>query len=176
MAPPSTLAPVRATFRAVARAVVPAATELDDQAWLRGEATVDASLAGRSAKVRRQVVLFLRLLELLALIRRGRTLTSLPSESVRRLLAGLERSRMPLLRRGTWGVRTLAFMAVYTQPAMRDALGYRATAAGWEARGGSQGPWPGRGGAGSPESGILTSGEKSTGGAPEAPGEGVRDA
>lgn len=159
----STLAPVRGAFRAVARAVVPAAADLDEGAWLRGEATVDASLAGRSGKVRRQVVLFLRWLGLLARLRRGRSLASLPAGAVRPLLAGLERSRFLLMRRGVWGVRTLAFMAVYTQPEVRDALGYRAAGRGWEARGGSQNGWPGRRGAGSPESWILTAAENHTG-------------
>lgn len=160
MSPPSTLAPVRGAFRAVARAVAPASAELDENAWLRGEAVVDESLAERSSSVRRQVVLFVHLLGVLARLRWGRGLASLPAHRVRALLSGLERSGLLLMRRGVWGVRTLAFMAVYAQAEVRTALGYRAAAAGWEARGGFQGPWPGRAGAGAPEPGILTAGEE----------------
>lgn len=156
MTPPSTLAPVRGAFRAVARAVAPASAELDEGAWLRGESLVDESLADRPRSVRRQLVLFFRILGLMARLRWGRGLAALPAHRVRALLSGFERSRTLLLRRGVWGVRTLAFMAVYSHPEVRSALGYRAEAAGWGARGGSQGPWPERGGAGAPEPGILT--------------------
>lgn len=155
MTPPSTLAPVRDAFRAVARAVAPASADLDDAAWLRGESVVDESLAHRPRSVRRQLVLFMRVLGLMARFRWGRGLARLSPERVRALLSGLERSRLLLLRRGVWGVRTLAFMAVYAQPEVRRAMGYRAVAGGWEARGGDQGPWPGRAGAGAPEAGIL---------------------
>jgi hypothetical protein len=156
MASPSTLAPVRGAFRAVARAVVPGSADHDHDTWLRGEAVVDEALAKRPGKVRRQVVLFLRVLAVLARLRWGRSLASVPAGKVRTLLAGLERSPLLLIRRGVWAVRTLAFMAVYTQPGIQTSLGYRASASGWEARGGSQGPWPGRAGAGPPEPGVLT--------------------
>jgi hypothetical protein len=41
---------------------------------------------------------------------------------------------MLLLRRGIWGLRTLAFMAYYERPEAAAEIGYRATARGWEAR------------------------------------------
>ena len=163
MRSPSILAPVRGTFRAVARAVVPGSADLDERTWLHGEAVVDEALVERPRKVRRQVVLFLRVLALLGRLRWGRSLESVPSGTVRTLLAGLERSRLLLIRRGVWGVRTLAFMAVYTQPRIQAGLGYAASASGWEAHGGPQGPWPGRAGAGPPEPGVLTAGDDSGG-------------
>lgn len=158
MALASTLAPVRGAFRAVVRAVAPASCTLSERAWLRGEAVVDASLARRPIGVRRQVVLFLRLLGLLSRVRWGRSLASLPAQRLQGILSRLERSRLLPLRRGVWGVRTLAFLAVYAQPEVRTALGYRAAPGGWEKWGSSQGPWPGRAGAGAPEPGILTVG------------------
>jgi hypothetical protein len=155
MAPSTTLAPVRASFRAVVRAVAPLAAALDEDAWRRGEAAVDAALADRPPGVRRRIVLFLRLAGLLARLRHGRALERLAPEEARSLLAGLERAPVLLLRRGFWGVRTLAYLAVYTQPDVRAALGYRATALGWECRGGSQGPWPERNRGGASERGIM---------------------
>jgi len=163
MASPSTLAPVRGPFRAVTRAVVPGFADLDHDTWLLGEAVVDEALAERPRRVRRQVVLFLRVLAVLARLRWGRSLASVPAGKVRTLLDGLERSRLLLIRRGVWGVRTLAYMALYTQPGIQTSLGYRASASGWEARGGPQGPWPGRAGAGPPEAGVLTAGDDSGG-------------
>ncbi len=155
MTPPSTLAPVRPLFRAVARAAVPAAEAFDASAWARVEGIVEEALALRPPAVRRQVVLFLRVLSLLGRLRWGRGLPALPAERVRAIMASLERAPVLLLRRGVWGVRTLAFMGCYGQRAVRAELGYRAAAIGWEARGGSQGPWPARSGAGGPEAGTL---------------------
>ena len=43
------------------------------------------------------------------------------------------------LRRGVWGVRTLAFMGYYARPEAAREIGYRAAAAGWAARCASSG-------------------------------------
>lgn len=157
MTVPSTLAPVRPLFRAVTLAVAPPSSSFDEGGWLRAEALVDETLADRPAGVRRQIVLFFRILDGLARVRFGRGLARLPVEKAVRLLRRLEGSPVLLLRRGVWGVRTLAFMGVYGQRDVRDALGYGAALRGWQDRPeGRQGPWPGRKGAGGPEAGILT--------------------
>lgn len=151
MTPPSTLAPVRAKFRAVVCAVVPSASALDEDAWRRGEATVDEALADRPEGVRKQLVLFVRLVGVIAFLRYLRPLEALSPETLQALLGRLEQWPLLLVRRGVWGLRTLAFMAIYTQEEVQDALGYRAAAAGWDAHGGGQGPWSERGGAGGAE-------------------------
>lgn len=153
--PASTLAPVLPLFRAVVRATVPSAEGFDEARWTRAEEIVEVSLADRTGAMRRQVVLFLRLLDVLARVRFGRGLARLDPGLARRLLGRLERAPVLLLRRGVWGVRTLAFMGCYGQEAARVHLGYAAAAAGWEARGAHQGPWPERRGAGAPEPGTL---------------------
>ncbi len=78
---------------------------------------------------------FLRLLGALSLVRFGRPLGRLDGARARRLLHGLERARVLLLRRGVWAVRTLAFMGYYGQPDVQREVGYRAAAGGWQARG-----------------------------------------
>jgi glucose/arabinose dehydrogenase len=50
------------------------------------------------------------------------------------LLTGLQDAVWPLLRRGIWGLRTLAFLGYYTRPAAAASIGYRADPGGWEAR------------------------------------------
>jgi hypothetical protein len=146
---------VREAFRAVTRAAVPGAGELDEAAWVRGEALVEGALADRPPRVRRQVALFLRILGALSWLRFGRSLTRLDASGAQGLLASVERSPLLLLRRGMWGVRTLAFMGVYGQTQVRRSLGYAAAAGGWGARAGTQGPWPERAGAAPPEPGSL---------------------
>lgn len=160
MSPPSTLEPVRPLFRGITRAAVPASEAFDDQTWSRAEEIVDAALAERPVDVRRQVVLFIRIVDGLARVRYGRGLGSLPTPRTRALMGWLERAPVPLLRRGLWGVRTLAFMGCYGQEEVRKALGYRAEAAGWSTRGSDAGAWPDREGAGPPEAGTLVAGEE----------------
>lgn len=159
-----TLAPVRGAFRTVTVACVPAAAAFDDAAWSRAEEVVDEALAQRPAAVRRQVILFLRVLGAFSVVRFGRGLTAAGPERVRRLLGALEWSPVLLLRRGTWGVRTLAFMGVYTQADVRRRIGYEAAPRGWEARGGEQAGWPDRRGAAPPEAGTLTVDDAGDGG------------
>jgi hypothetical protein len=142
---------VRAAFRALTVACVPAASGFDDRAWERAEAIVDGALAERPPSVRSQVRLFLGVLRVLAFLRWGRGLAALEPARVRRLLEALERSPLLLFRRGTWGVRTLCFMGVYAQAQVRRDLGYAAAPGGWEERGTTPGPWPERDGAAQPE-------------------------
>jgi len=158
MSPPSTLAPVRPLFRAITRAAVPASEVFDATRWSRAEEIVDAAMADRPPGVRRQVVLFIRVVDTLARVRFGRGLGSLPAARVRTLMRSLERAPIGLLRRGLWGVRTLAFMGCYAQDAVRKELGYRAEGAGWSARGSDAGPWPDRESAGPPEADTLVAG------------------
>jgi hypothetical protein len=156
MTSPSTVLPVRETYRAITRAVVPASADLDEAGWRRAEQIVDAALLDRPASVRRQLVLFVKGLGAMALLRHGRSLSRLEPETARAFLRGFERSRLLLIRRGFWGIRTLAYMGYYGQKTVRDRLGYAADPGGWDARGGGQGPWAARGGAGPPEPSTLT--------------------
>lgn len=128
---PSALGPA---FRAAAVAFVPALAGAEASVWSRLESTVDAALASRPAAVRRQLGVFLRLLDLLSLLRHGRRLGSLDLPRRLVLLHRLERGPLLLLRRGVWGLRTLVFMGYYTQPEVIGAIGYRASPAGWAAR------------------------------------------
>lgn len=163
--------PAGRALRALTLACVPAAGRLDAAGWARAEAIVDDFLAERPAAVRRQLLLFLRVLGLLAFLRWGRSLAGLEPEQTRRLLGALERSPLLLLRRGTWGVRTLCYMGYYARPEVRRGIGYAAAARGWEARGTSAGPWPERQGAAPPEQGVLTASDAGHGDGPPPAGD-----
>ena len=69
---PAVLRPVRPTFRAVAETVVPDLPLLGEAGWAGVEAIVERALAERPARMRRQLILFSRLTDALALIRHGR--------------------------------------------------------------------------------------------------------
>lgn len=130
----SLLAPVRATFRALAGTIVPEAASLDDAGWREMESIVEHALADRPPAMQRQLVLFIRVLQLLPIARFGAPFTRLDAARRARVLAGVQRAPVLLLRRGFWGLRTLVFMGYYARPGQGAAIGYRADPRGWEAR------------------------------------------
>jgi hypothetical protein len=122
------------TLRAAAEAIVPESYGLDEQGWRGLEAIVERALADRPPKVQRQFDLLLRIIEMLPLLRYGRRFSSLRPAARTRLLDSLQESRLLLLRRGMWGLRTLVFMGYYGRNDAVREIGYRASAAGWAAR------------------------------------------
>ena len=132
---PATLSSVSHILRAVATAVVPETTALDARGWGELESVIARALADREPQVRRQLMTFLRLLQILPVARHGKTLTRLPPEQRTVFLESVERSPVMIIRRGFWGLRTLIFMGYYTRDDVGAAIGYRAHRDGWAARG-----------------------------------------
>ena len=128
------LPPIRPMFRALAVTIVPDAARLDERGWADVEAIVEQALAERPPAMRRQLVLLVRVLQFLPVARWGRPFTALDPVRRTRLLEGVQRAPVRLLRRGLWGVRTLVYMGYYARPEQGAALGYRADPRGWEAR------------------------------------------
>lgn len=128
------LAPVQATFRAVAETVVPESVALDSDGWQELNAVVESALASRPDTVRRQFVTFLRLIEFLPLLRHLHRFSRLSPERRTEVLARLESSPRLLIRRGFWGLRTLVMLGYYTREDVQAELGYRAHADGWSLR------------------------------------------
>jgi hypothetical protein len=111
----SVLAPVRPQFRALATALMPETRTLDGVAWQRTEAVIDAMLEDRPPQTRRQVGRFIRLANVLPVIRYGRTFTELSQSRQARVVDALESAPFLSVRRGVWGLRTLVSMGVYGQ-------------------------------------------------------------
>ena len=125
---------VRDPFRALCTAFVPESAELKEPAWRELESEVERALADRPPAVQKQMVLLIRILDLLARVRHGSPLAALTPAARRELLTRLQDSRWLLLRRGVWGLRTLAFLGYYSRPDTAASIGYRADARGWDAR------------------------------------------
>ncbi len=128
------LAALRPQFRALASTFVPESASLDERGWVEAEAIVESFLAAKPATIRRQLALLVRVLQLLPLLRYGRPFTALDAARRTRFLEALQDAPVLLLRRGIWGLRTVAFMGYYGREAARAAIGYRAKPGGWEAR------------------------------------------
>ena len=121
-------------FHAIAITVVPEAAQLDATGWNELERIVANAVAARPARLQRQLALLLRLLEWAPLFRHGHRLSRLDPTRRTEFLGSLQRSRLLVLRRGIWGLRTLILMGYYGRPAVAAAIGSRADARGWEAR------------------------------------------
>ena len=141
--PPTTalLAPVRTTFRAIATTVVPATAHIDEAGWTRVESIVEGALAERPARMQRQLVVFIRLIDAMSLARHRRRFHSLDVERRSALLRRIQDSPVLLFRRGFWGLRTLVYMGWYAQAETADRIGYRGHMRGWPARPGVQSPF-----------------------------------
>lgn len=122
----SPLAPVRETFRAVVVTVVPEARDLDREGWEELESIVGDALSDRPEPMRRQFRIFLRAIRWLPVLRWARPFPTLDAARRRRFLAALQDAPVLLVRRGFWGVRTLAFMGYYGRDEARRAVGYDA--------------------------------------------------
>ena len=121
-------------FAAVVTTVVPEAARLDAAGWTNLERIVEQALADRPASLRRGLKLFLRLIDWIAVARYARRFSALDAARRSRLLASMERAPLLLVRRGLWGLRTLAFMGYYGRPAAAREIGYRADPRGWDVR------------------------------------------
>lgn len=128
-----TIESVSAPFRAIAAAMVPEAQLLDETEWRAVERIADDALAARPPAVHRQLRTFIRVLSVLPILRYRSTLQRLSLADRTRFLESVERSPLPILRRGLWGLRTLVFMGFYAREGVAAALGYRASARGWSA-------------------------------------------
>lgn len=121
-------------FRAFAQCFIPETARATEPEWRELEDVVRNALAARPPRVRRQIALFVRLIDLAARARHRHRFAALDPVRATSLLESFAASRMLLFRRGVWGLRTLVMMGWYTSPAVIAALGYRASAAGWDAR------------------------------------------
>lgn len=121
-------------LRAITSTVVPEAGRLAPGEWEELERIVARAIAARPARLQRQLALLLRLLEWIPLLRYGRRLSGLDPARRAAFLVSLANSRLLVLRRGIWGLRTLILLGYYGRPAAARAIGYRADARGWEAR------------------------------------------
>jgi hypothetical protein len=127
------LEPVEVPFRALAEAFVPEVVQEDETGWRSLTATVEAALQRQPEAILRQIVLLVRLLDWLPVARHGRRLRSLDPATRTRLLLRLQDSRLAVLRRGVWGLRTLVFMGYYTRADTYAQIGYAARPGGWDA-------------------------------------------
>ena len=132
--PPVIPPPLRDALRPLAVSFVPEIAGASASEWSELERRILQALEARPPAVRRQLGVFVRVLEAASRIRYRTGLAGLDSRRRTALLESFAGSPVLLFRRGIWGLRTLVLLGWYTQPSVVSALGYRASPAGWEAR------------------------------------------
>ena len=120
-------------FRAVVTTIVPESASLDEKGWRDLEMVVESLLRDRPESLKRQLRLFLRLIQWLPVVRYGRPFTALDGAARTRVLAHLQNDPIQKVRVGFWGLRTIVLAGYYGRPEAAQAIGYAASARGWEA-------------------------------------------
>ncbi len=127
-----------AIFRAVAGTVVPSEPESPGGDAEPCIVVADEALGARAPADQKLVKTFLKVIDILPLLRFGRRFTKLDLARRERVLRFLERNRVPKLRAGFFGVKTFALMGYYGSTEAFEELGYpgpRMDAPYYEARG-----------------------------------------
>ena len=132
--PPVIPPPLRDALRPLAVSFVPEIAGATTAQWSELEHRITQALASRPPAMRRQLGLFVRVLQAASRLRYRTGLAALDPGRRTALLEAFAGSPLLLFRRGIWGLRTLVMLGWYTQPSVVSALGYRASPAGWEAR------------------------------------------
>jgi hypothetical protein len=132
--PPVIPPPLRDALRPLATSFVPEIAGASAAQWSELERRISLALAARPLALRRQLGLFVRVLQAASLVRYRAGLAGLDPARRTALLETFAGSPLLLFRRGIWGLRTLVMLGWYTQPSVVSALGYRASPDGWAAR------------------------------------------
>jgi len=114
-------------LRVLASRIVPETGGLDASGQGRFFAIIDETLGERKPAVRRQFAIFLAVLRWAPLVRYGGPFDRLPAERQHAVLRWFESCPVDLLRKGTWGLKTMVFMGYYGQPETNALVGYRPT-------------------------------------------------
>ncbi len=111
-------------FEALQRDLVPRAATFDDAAREASRRLVEDLVGAMPAANQRKLGLFLVIIDVLAFLFGLRPYRALPEARRRRLLAWLFDAPVGLLRKGFWGLNSLARLGVYGNPAIWPEIGY----------------------------------------------------
>ena len=114
-------------LRVLASRIVPETDSLDASGLGRFFGIIDEALGEREPAVRRQFAVFLGVLRWAPLIRFGGPFEGLPAARQDAVLRWFESCPVDLLRKGTWGLKTMVFMGYYAQPETNALVGYDPT-------------------------------------------------
>ncbi|MFQ5739949.1 MAG: hypothetical protein ACE5JX_13150 [Acidobacteriota bacterium] len=115
----------RRRFEVLRGVLVPRSRAFTDAQRSRGRELVNEFVGRTPAATQRKLARFLILIDVLSILRGLRPFRLLPEAKQRALLNWLFDCPVGLLRKGFWGLNTIAKLSVYGQSSIYDDLGYR---------------------------------------------------
>jgi hypothetical protein len=91
---------------------------------------IERAVAARPPRVQRQLAMFLSLLRFAPVARYGRPFERLSTDRQDAVLRWFQDARLPRLRQGFWGVKTLIYMGYYGRPDVGRDIAYRPSRTG----------------------------------------------
>ena len=108
----------------VARRIVPEVAGLGEWGCAQLLAIIDQALMDRGAEVCRKFGVFLGVLRWAPVVRYGRLFPGLRPDRQDAVLRWVESAPLGLLRQGTWGLKSMAFMGYYGRVEAWEEIGY----------------------------------------------------
>jgi hypothetical protein len=112
-------------FIALQWVLVPRSKHFTDEERQRSDYLVNDLLSQQSIASKKKLSVFLNVIDLISFVCHGKTFQKLQSEHQRRILNIFFNSPISLLRKGFWGLNTLARLGVYGQKELHDEIGYK---------------------------------------------------
>lgn len=116
--------PNRLLLLSLGSCLIPSISDLDEGAKDRVFAVIEATLAARPPKIRRQMSIFLAVVNWLPVARFARAFRQLNREDQMKFLLWLQDCPIAALRQGFWALKTLVFMGYYGQPSLWERFHY----------------------------------------------------
>ncbi len=112
-------------FESLQRRLAPRCETFSPDQWQASRDRINQLLAKQPAKNRKKLALFLFIIDLFSFIVGMQPFRKLPPVRQDRILRTLFDSPVGLLRKGFWGLNTLAKLGVYGEPSLYEEMGYR---------------------------------------------------
>lgn len=112
-------------FEALQAVLVPRSKSFTPDQREASRAMINTLLASQPEVNRRKLALFLTIIDILAFVIGFRPFRALPEAKQEGLLTWLFDAPIGLLRKGFWGLNTLAKLGVYGQPSFYPEIGYQ---------------------------------------------------
>jgi len=112
-------------FESLQNSLVPRSKAFTPLQKQQSKDLVNRLLSDQSESSKRKLAIFFILIDLFAVLTNGKTFIKLTDEKKHELLQTFFDSPFSLLRKGFWGLNTLARMGVYGQKELHAEIGYR---------------------------------------------------
>ena len=111
-------------FIAIQQCLVPLAKEFNEEQLKQSSETINSLLQNKPVAIRFKIGLFINIINFLSLVLKFKPFSTLDESSKTEILNKFFDSPIGLMRKGFWGINTLAKIGVYTQHSVYPIIGY----------------------------------------------------